>query len=57
MGAKGIKLLTANLVGEAVMEVLKDEEVHRPVEDHEIESLRIWHGREGRTCYERIVMV
>lgn len=44
MGAGGIKPLKADLVGEAVVEALEDEEVHGPVEVPEIERLgtRAW---------------
>jgi uncharacterized protein YbjT (DUF2867 family) len=44
MGAGGIKPLKADLVGEAVVEALEDEEVRGPVEVPEIEKLgtRAW---------------
>ncbi|KAJ4383676.1 hypothetical protein N0V86_001731 [Didymella sp. IMI 355093] len=44
MGAGGIKPLKADLVGEAVVEALEDDEVHGPVEVPEIERLgtRAW---------------
>lgn len=44
MGAGGIKPLKADLVGEAVVEALEDEEVRGPVEVPEIERLgtRAW---------------
>lgn len=44
MGAGGIKPLKADLVGEAVVEALEDEDVHGPVEVGEIEKLgmRAW---------------
>lgn len=44
MGAGGIKPLKADLVGEAVVEALEDQEVRGPVEVPEIERLgtRAW---------------
>jgi hypothetical protein len=44
MGAGGIKPLKADVVGEAVVEALEDEQVRGPVEVREIETLatRAW---------------